>query len=183
MPKLYKEWLESIEKQLEEEAREDAGDDDEIYLSICSSYSSSLSEMAEIPGQSRGYLLAAIYAFFERNVRNVYKELGIGDYWKVSVSIDSVFSQCNVTVKDNQELYDELEIFGLVRNNLSHGRLNKEEYWNRLTEYINNNSSLDIQDDVVQIKDNDFLLHELDIVNKLFNIVFKTNEIFKTKFV
>ena len=79
MPKLYEEWLDDVEKQIEADAREDAGDDDEVYLSICSSYSASLSEMAEIPGQSRGYLLAAIYAFFERNVRNVYKELGIVD--------------------------------------------------------------------------------------------------------
>lgn len=183
MPRLYEEWLESFEKQIETDARADAGDDEDVYLSICLSYSANLAEMAEIPGQSRGYLLAAIHAFFERNVRNVYKELGIKDYWKASVTIDSVFSQCNVAVMDNQDLFDELEDFGLIRNNLSHGRLIKEDYWNRLTEYVNHNDSLEMQDDVVLIKDNTFLIHELDVVNKLFNIVFKVNEQFKTKFV
>lgn len=183
MPKLYEEWLDDVEKQIEADAREDAGDDDEVYLSICSSYSASLSEMAEIPGQSRGYLLAAIYAFFERNVRNVYKELGIVDYWKASVSVDSVFSQCNVIVIDNQELHDELEVLGLVRHNLSHGRLSNEDNWNRLAEYVKNSSCLEMQDDVVQISDNAFLLHALDIVNKFFAVVFKVNEKFKTRYI
>lgn len=172
MPKHYEEWLDDVEKQIEADAREDAGDDDEVYLSICSSYSASLSEMAEIPGQSRGYLLAAIYAFFERNVRNVYKELGIVDYWKASVSVDSVFSQYNVIVIDNQELHDELEVLGLVRHNLSHGRLSNEDNWNRLAEYVKNSCSLEMQDDVVQISANAFLLHALDIVNKFFDLVF-----------
>lgn len=183
MPKLYEEWLEILEKQMEANAREDAGDDEDVYLSICSSYSASLSEMAEIPGQSRGYLLAAIHAFFERNVRNVYKELGIKDYWKPSVTIDSVFSLCNVAVMDNKDLYDELMVFGLIRNNLSHGRLNNQDYWNRLTEYVNNNECLEMQDDVLFIKDDAFLLHELEIVNNFFKIVFQTNVLFKTKFV
>lgn len=34
MPKLYEEWLDDVEKQIEADAREDAGDDDEVYLSI-----------------------------------------------------------------------------------------------------------------------------------------------------
>ena len=152
MPKHYEEWLDDVEKQIEADAREDAGDDDEVYLSICSSYSASLSEMAEIPGQSRGYLLV--------------------DYWKASVSVDSVFSQYNVIVIDNQELHDELEVLGLVRHNLSHGRLSNEDNWNRLAEYVKNSCSLEMQDDVVQISANAFLLHALDIVNKFFDLVF-----------
>lgn len=183
MPKLYDEWLEGIEKQIETEAREVAGRDEDVYLSICSSYSASLAEMAEIPGQSRGYLLAAIHAFFERNIRNVYKELGIKDYWKASVTIDSVFGHCNVNVVDNLELHDELDVFGLLRNNLSHGKLNNQDFWNRLTDYVNKNGCLEMQDDVVFIKDNSFLVHELEIVNKFFDIVFKVNDCFKTKYI
>lgn len=94
-----------------------------------------------------------------------------------------MFSQCNVIVIDNQELHDELEVLGLVRHNLSHGRLSNEDNWNRLAEYVKNSSCLEMQDDVVQISDNAFLLHALDIVNKFFAVVFKVNEKFKTRYI
>lgn len=74
-----------------------------------------------------------------------------------------------------------MKIFGFIRNNLSHGRLDKEKYWQRLTEYVKNNPGHEMQDDIVCIQDGEFLLHELQIVDQFFDSVFELNPIFKTK--
>jgi hypothetical protein len=182
LPNLYNRLVDEIEQHAKEDAEGAADGDPDIYSTVYHSYDYTIESVSEIPDQSRGYLHAAIYAFFERNLRNAYKYLGMANYCKASVVIDSAFTQCNVTITENQGLYDELKIFGLIRNNLSHGRLDKEDYWQRLTEYVKNNPSLEMQDDTVCIQDGEFLLHELQIVDQFFDCVFKLNPIFKTKY-
>ena len=87
LPNLYNRLVDEIEQHAKEDAEGAADGDPDIYSTVYHSYDYTIESVSEIPDQSRGYLHAAIYAFFERNLRNAYKYLGMANYCKASVVI------------------------------------------------------------------------------------------------
>ena len=178
LPFLYDKMAREIDELAKADAEDAANGDDDIYRSVYNAYLETIGSIYEVPNQSRGYLLAAIYAFYERNVQCVFKELGVIHYEKESVTTHNVFDICGLSIGDHQELYTGIDSLGLIRNNLSHGRLNKKEHWDRLNEYVVNNGHLEMNDDVVFIKDDEYLFQSLDIIMAFFETVFASNSAF-----
>ncbi len=164
-------------------AEEAAEGDMEVYWTVYNSNSPDLEFFEEVKEQFRGYIFAAVYAFYERNVQNIYKELGIPDYYKEKPTVYNAFEKCNLPLSTYQCLFDIIEMYGLLRNNLSHGRLKNEEHWKKINQYVSSNKSLVMQDDVVVICDNEFLLSSLDTVYRFFEEAFKNNPLFETRYV
>lgn len=172
IPNYYNNMINKIELEAKEIANSVSEGDLEVFMSIYNSYTSPSSDIEEITEHSRSYILIAIYAFYERNIRNIYKELGFKDYNKKNIDINTVFQNVNLEKDSCFDFYKELQVFGLLRNNLSHGKLNNDKNWNIVLEYIDKNKSLSIEDDVVCILDNDFLDEKLELVYDFFKLIF-----------
>ncbi len=183
LPNHYKSEVEEIERIAKEDAETVAEGDDVVFRSVYGSYYPAMEFVSSIPENTRCYLLIAIFTYYERNVRNVYKYLGIKDYHKASLSTETVFNLCNIPANQHQSLFDEISCFKLIRNNLSHGRLNNEDEWSMLIDYVNESPFLDFEDEIVVIEDGAFLCIELDLVNSFFRTVFSSNREFETKIV
>ena len=178
LPYLYDKLAREIDEHAKADAEDAANGDEDIYRSVYNAYLETIESIYEVPNQSRGYLLAAIYAFYERNVRCVFKELGVLQYEKESVTTHNVFDICGLSIDDHLEVYSGIESLGLIRNNLSHGRLNQIGHWDKLNEYVVNNEHLEMNDDVVFIKDDEYLFQSLDIIKAFFETVFELNSAF-----
>ena len=148
---MYDKMAREIDSQAKADAEDAAKGDEDIYHSVYGTYLDTIESIYAVPNQSRGYLLAAIYAFYERNIKYVYKELGIIEYEKEAVSTGRAFSICGLSMDFHQDLFIGLEELGLIRNNLSHGKLNNKDYWDKLVEYVKNNDHLEMEEDVVYI--------------------------------
>ena len=178
LPNLYKDLAEKIEAQANKEAEAMAGGDNEIYQTVFHSFDSSIEFAYSVPDQSRGYILAAIYAFYERNVQLVFKELGILEYQKEKMDIRNVFEKCNLPISNHRQIYEDIEMLGLIRNNLSHGKLNSVKNWEKLRAYVKKSPYLDLDDDIVRINDNYLLMNFIAQVISFFKEVFNANPVF-----
>ena len=181
LPGLYEGMATKIEAHATNEAELASGGDCDIYKTVYHSFDATIDFTHSVPDQSRGYILAAIYAFYERNVRLVFKELGIPDYQSQKMIAQNVFVLCNLQMATNQQLYDDILILGLIRNNISHGKLNNNDNWCKLNSYVSNNPYLEMEDDVVRINDNLFLMKSLATIVFFFEKVFEANPLFDSK--
>ena len=178
LPVFYKQYVEELEAKAKEDAEGAAEGDPDIYSTVYNSYSAAIDFTYEIPDQSRGYLLAAIYAFYERNVKEVYKVLGVNRY-KVYPKVS--FPSCNLSVKDNKNLYDQIDLIRLIRDNQSHGDLSGDGEMEKLNEYVMRYKGFEMIDNVVIITENRYLENALERVYDFFHLVFKTNALFAPK--
>ena len=178
LPLFYKQYVEELEAKAKEDAEGAAEGDPDIYSTVYNSYSSAIDFACEIPDHSRGYLLAAIYAFYERNVKEVYKVLGVKRY-KVYPKVS--FPSCNLSVKDNMKLYDQIDLIRLIRDNQSHGDLSGDGEMEKLNDYVVRYKGFEMIDNVVIITDNRYLENALERVYDFFHLVFKTNALFAPK--
>ena len=74
-------------------------------------------------------------------------------------------------IDTHKQLFDEIHILGLIRNNLSHGKLNNTDHWNSLVTYVATNPSLDMIEDVVYINETGFLMQALDTISSLKSVL------------
>lgn len=180
LPKLYNNIAVEIEKRAEADAEAASDGDSEVYLTVYNSYHSVIEFTSEVPISANGYLLAAIYAFYERNVKEAYKVLGITTnkvYPKVA------FLNCNIPVEPNQKLYDHIDMMRMVRDNQSHGQLKSAEEMDTLMQFVRRYKSLQMVDGIVTILDSRVLLNALERINDFFRMVFKTNTQFATRYI
>lgn len=116
LPSLYIKLAKEIESKAKFKAElESEGDYDE-YSTVYNSYNPVIESISEVPNQTRCYILAAIYAFFERNLRKIWKELKVIDYNKLSINTKNISDYCNIPLEDNEILFQELMFLGLIRN-------------------------------------------------------------------
>ena len=91
LPSLYEGLANEIENHGKEDASAASDGDSDIYDTVYHSYNSAIDFAYEVPDRSRGYILAAIYSYYERNVQNVFKRLNIPNYEKEKMTAQNVF--------------------------------------------------------------------------------------------
>ena len=180
LPQLYKRIADEIEQKAKADAEAASEGDKDIYLTVYLSYASAIDFVSVVPTNANGYLLAAIYAFYERNVKGVYKELGI-ESRKVYPQI--AFTNCNIPIESNRKLFDQINLIRLVRDNQSHGKLNSDEEMKQLTNLISRYKGLGMIENVVYITDSRIIRNALERVNDFFHLVFKMNSQFATRYI
>ncbi len=178
LPKLYNTISDEIEQRAKADAEAASDGDRDVYSTVYHSYDSAIDFIAQVPISANGYLLAAIYAFYERNVREVYNELGI-ESRKVYPKI--AFPSCNLSIEENKKLYNQIDLIRLVRDNQSHGKLSTDEEMEKLKNLVSRYSGFGMIDDVVYISNNKVVLNALARINDFFCIVFKNNPQFATR--
>lgn len=178
IPTFYKHKVDELEQRAKEDAEGAADGDYEIYSDVYRQYDSVIEFYSEITNQMRGYILAAIYAFYERNVKEVYKVLGVNRY-KVYPKVS--FPSCNLSEKDNKKLYDQIDLIRLIRDNQSHGELSGDGEMEKLEDYVARYKGFEMIDNVVIITDNRYLENALERVCDFFHLVFKINAQFAPK--
>ena len=180
LPQLYKNVADEIEEKAKADAEAASDGDRDVYFTVYHSYTSVIDFVSEVPTNANGYLLASIYAFYERNVREVYKEIGVKTR-KVYPKI--AFPSCSILIDDNQKLYDQIDLIRLIRDNQSHGKLNTDDEMGKLKNLVSLYSGFGMIDDVIYITDSRVVLNALERINDFFRMVFKTNTQFATRYI
>jgi len=180
LPKLYNNIADEIEQRAKSDAEAASDGDRDMYSTVYHSYDSAVDFVAQIPISANGYLLAAVYAFYERNVKEVYKELGI-ESRKVYPKI--AFPSCNLSIVENKILYDQIDLIRLVRDNQSHGKLCKEEELEELKKFASRYKSIVMDDNMICFTDSRGVLNALERIHDFFQLVFKANAHFATWYI
>lgn len=146
IPVMYERQTSELEKRAEEDAKSASDGDYDIYSTVYHSYDSTIEFLSEMPTQVSCYMLAAIYAFYERNVKELYRILNVKSR-KVYPQVS--FPNCNLSVEQNQKLFEQIDMIHLVRDNQAHGVLNTEDEMQRLKDFVNKYHGLQMIDNVV----------------------------------
>lgn len=180
LPQLYMRIADEMEQKAIVDAEAASEGDNDVYLTVYNSYASAIDFFSEVPTTANGYLLAAIYAFYERNVKGVYKELGI-ESRKVYPQV--AFTNCNIPIESNRRLFDQINLIRLVRDNQSHGKLNNEMEMKQLTNLVSCCKGFCMIENEVYITDSRIIHNALERINDFFHLVFKTNSQFATRYI
>lgn len=178
IPQFYQQQVDELEQMAKEDAEGAADGDCDIYSTVYHQYDSTIELASETPNQSRSYMVAAVYAFYERNVKEVYKALNVQSR---KVYPEKAFHYCGVNKQDYQILFDRIDLTRQIRDNISHGVLNDPREWELFKKKVAMTQGIEMIDDVVIITDNNILDVSLESVRRFFKVVIAAHQQFAPK--
>lgn len=166
-PRLMSSWMEEQDTQSMQIAKESAGGDTEIELSIYSRELAKCEDTDEILDIFYQSMVLMVYSYYERCVRMLAKDIG------TKVLINAICDHKNITLSEDsakgRQFIDDK--FTALRNNICHnnsGHCRKTDLMRSLSKKY---KGIEFCDDTIAISDSKFILEALDqeyaILNEL----------------